>query len=250
MVQPWPLQIIFDNVILDKPPASLLVQLAGPFWQFISQRLLEVMVGVLLAVAILNGIGLYVQNVRSTRLTQKIVHKLRVRLFSHILDLPLAYFNQVGAGEIVSRVTTDTADIKALIEGGVILVCRSIPTFVGILAIMLWVDVTFGILTLLLVPFLALSTLFFGRKVKQASRRQRRYESQVATVAELATRTQRCLKLLGLQDQEVERLGEKCSSSRKAAVEAGSWQGFYTAAINMALAVGSALLVLIGVFRI
>ncbi len=250
MVQPWPLQIIFDNIILGKPPGKLLVRISGPFWPTISKNLLTISIVVLIAVALLNGIALYLQNIRSTRLIQKVVHRLRVSLFSHVMELPVAYFNKVGAGEIVSRITTDTADTKPLLEGGIILVCRSIPTFVGIFLIMMSMDLPFALLTLVLAPFLAWSTYFFGQRVKRASRMQRRHESQLANVTELAVRTQRCLKLLGLQDQEVQRLADKCLQSRRAAVEAGSWQGFYTAATTVALTAGTALMVLVGVFRI
>jgi len=250
MVQPWPLQIIFDNVILGKPPGKLLVRISGPFWPTISKNLLTISIVVLLAVALLNGLALYVQNIRSTRLIQKVVHRLRVSLFSHVMELPVAYFNKVGAGEIVSRITTDTADTKPLLEGGIILVCRSIPTFVGIFLIMMSMDLPFALLTLALAPFLAWSTYFFGQRVKRASRMQRRHESQLADVTALAVRTQRCLKLLGLQDQEVQRLADRCLQSRRAAVEAGSWQGFYTAATTVALTAGTALMVLVGVFRI
>jgi ATP-binding cassette subfamily B protein len=250
MVQPWPLQVIFDNVILDKPPSTLLIRLTGPLREIVFQNLLAIMVFLLLAVALLNGVALYVQNIRSTRLIQRVVHRLRVRLFAHIIGLPVAYFDKVGAGEIVSRVVSDTANVQSAVEGGIILVFRSIPTFLGIFVIMLWVDLPFALLTLLLLPFVGFGTLFFGRKVKSASRAKRRYDAQVATVAELATRTHRSLKLLGLKEQEVQRLEEKGLASREAAVEAGFWQGFYTSSTNVALTAGTALMVLIGVFRI
>ena len=250
MVQPWPLQIIFDNVILDKPPSPLLTRLAGPLWDLLSQNLLPIMVFLLVAAALLNGAALYLQNLRLTQLIQRVVHRLRVRLFAHIIGLPVSYFDKVGAGEIVSRVISDTANVQSALEGGVILVFRSIPTFLGIFAIMLWVDLPFALLTLLLLPFVGLATLFFGRKVKSASRAKRKYDTQVATVAELATRTHRSLKLLGLKEQEVERLEQKGLASRQAAVEAGSWQGFYTSSTNVTLAAGTALMVLIGVLRI
>lgn len=250
MVQPWPLQIIFDNVILDKPPSPLLTRLAGSLWDLVSEDLLPIMVFLLVVAALLNGVAMYVQNIRLTQLIQRVVHQLRVRLFAHIIGLPVSYFDKVGAGEIVSRVVSDTANVQSALEGGVILVFRSIPTFLGIFVIMLWVDLPFALLTLLLLPFVGLGTLFFGRKVKSASRAKRRYDAQVATVAELATRTHRSLKLLGLKEQEVERLEEKGLASRQAAVEAGSWQGFYTSSTNVALAAGTALMVLIGVFRI
>lgn len=69
-------------------------------------------------------------------------------------------------------------------------------------------------------------------------------------MAELAIRTHRSPKPLGLKEQEVQRLEEKGLASRRAAVEAGSWQGFSTSSTNVALAAETALMVLIGVFRI
>ena len=250
MAQPWPLQIIFDNVILNMSPSPLLVRLSGPLWDVIAGNLLSIMVALLIALALLNGTVLYLQNIRLIHLIHRVVHKLRVRLFSHIIDLPVAYFDKVGAGEIVSRVVSDTSNVQSALEGGIILVFRSIPTFLGIFVIMLWVDLPFALLTLLLLPVVGLGTFYFGRKVKSASREKRRYDAQVATVAELATRTHRSLKLLGLKEQEVRRLEEKGLASREAAVEAGSWQGFFTSSTNVALTAGTALMVLVGVFRI
>ena len=250
MAQPWPLQIIFDNVILNMSSSPLLVRLSGPLWDVIAGNLLSIMVALLIALALLNGTVLYLQNIRLIHLIHRVVHKLRVRLFSHIIDLPVAYFDKVGAGEIVSRVVSDTSNVQSALEGGIILVFRSIPTFLGIFVIMLWVDLPFALLTLLLLPVVGLGTFYFGRKVKSASREKRRYDAQVATVAELATRTHRSLKLLGLKEQEVRRLEEKGLASREAAVEAGSWQGFFTSSTNVALTAGTALMVLVGVFRI
>ncbi|MEJ2428233.1 MAG: ABC transporter transmembrane domain-containing protein [Deltaproteobacteria bacterium] len=116
MVQPWPLQVIFDNVILHEPPSPLLAGLASPWWDVVSGNLLPLMVFLLMAVALLNGAALYLQNAYLTRLIQRVVHRLRVRLFSHIIDLPVSYFDKVGAGEIVSRVVSDTANVQSALE--------------------------------------------------------------------------------------------------------------------------------------
>ena len=250
IVEPWPLQIIFDNVILDQPAAGILARALGPLWEGLSRNLLGVMVSVLVCVALINAGALYVQNVALARLTQRVVNKLRVRLFSHILDLPVAYFHRVGSGEIVSRITSDTSDIQALVEGGTVLAFRSLPTIIGISAIMLWIDYRFALLGLAVAPLLGWSTLFFGRKVKQASRHQRSHESEIAAVAEVAARTQKCLKILGIKEQEVQRLSFVCACSEDAGVEAGAWQGGYTAITHSILSIGIALVVLMGARRI
>ncbi len=250
ILEPWPLQIIFDNVILNEPVSGRLVGALGAVWEDVGRHLLGVMVSALMAIALLNAAALYAQNVAVSRLSQRVVNKLRIRLFSHILDLPVAYFNRVGSGEIVSRITSDTADLQALVEGGTVLAFRSLPTIIGISAIMLWIDYRFALLGLAVTPLLAWSTLFFGKKVKQASRQQRSHETEVATVAEVAARTQKCLKILGIKEQEVQRLSFVCACSEEAGVEAGAWQGGYTAATHSILSVGIALVVLLGVRRI
>lgn len=250
MIEPWPLQVVFDNVILGKPPMEWMVRALGPLWDTISQHLLMVMVVLLMATALVNAGALYSQNLTLSRLTQRVVNKLRVRLFSHVLDLPVTYFQQVGAGEIVSRITSDTADIQSLVEGGTVLLFRSLPTILGISLIMLWIDYRFALLGLAVIPFLTWSTFYFGKRVKQASSHQRGHETEVATVAEVAAKTQKCLKILGIKDQEVQRLSFVCACSEEAGVEAGAWQGGYTAVTHSILSVGIALVVLLGAYRI
>jgi hypothetical protein len=55
MTEPWPLQVIFDNVILGRPPAEAMVRSIGPTWESVSQHLLVVMVSVLMVVALVNA---------------------------------------------------------------------------------------------------------------------------------------------------------------------------------------------------
>jgi len=250
MLQPWPLQVIFDNVILSKPVPVLLKTLAGPLWKIVSENLLVSMISALVIVAVANGAAIYIHNITYTKLSQRTVQKLRLKLFSHILSLPIGYSYETGAGEIIERVTTDTEDSQKFIEGGSTLVFRSIPTFLGIIAIMFWMEWVLACVTLFLAPILVRATYFFGIRVKQATRDKRRHETEVTTVAEVAQRSHKWLKILGLEPREIQRMEEKTDLSREAGVEAGSWQGFYTSTTNVVLAIGTAALILLGVWRI
>lgn len=250
MLQPWPLQVIFDNVILDKPPSNALKTLTGPFWKPVSENLLYTMIAALIVVAVANGVALYIHNITYTKLSQRTVQKLRLRLFAHVLSLPISHSYEMGAGEIIERVTTDTEDSKKLIEGGSTLLFRSIPTFIGIIAIMFWVEWVLACVTLLLAPVLVWATYFFGTRVKRATRAKRRHETEVTAVAQVARRSHKWLKILGLEPREIQLMEQKTDLSREAGVEAGSWQGFYTSTTNLVLAVGTAVLILLGVWRI
>ncbi len=64
----------------------------GGSWQAVSDYLLIIMVNGLIFIALLNGICLYLQNITMIKLLQVVVQKLRIKLFAHILDLPITHF--------------------------------------------------------------------------------------------------------------------------------------------------------------
>ncbi len=250
MLQPWPLQVIFDNVILSKPVPESVRQIAGSSWQLIADHLLPLMIGALIVVALMNGIGLYLQNIILTKVCQVVVQKLRIRLFAHVLELPVSHFFKTEPGEVIERVTTDADDTQKLVEGYSVLIWRSIPTFIGIGVIMLIVDWRLALVTLCIAPILVWATYFFGIRIKRVARQRRKHEADISSLTETATKTHKWIKLLGLEETEIERMEQASLLSRSAAVKTGSWQGYYTSLTNIVLAVGSAVLVLAGVVSI
>ncbi len=250
LISPWPLQIIFDHVILDKPVSENVKNMFGSSWQEISEYLLIIMVIALILIALLNGICLYLQNVTMIKLSQIVVQKLRVRLFAHILELPVTHFYRTEPGEVIERITTDADDTKKMVEGISVLVCRSVPTFIGIATVMFWVDWQLAFVTLSIAPILVWATYFFGVRIKRITRERRRYETDISSLTEVATKTHKWIKLLDLEENEIEKMEETSRLSKTAAVEVGSLQGYYSSLTNIVLAVGSAVLILFGVMSI
>lgn len=250
MLQPWPLQAIFDYVILAKPIPEGLQQLLGIFCHVTTDSLLTVMIATLISVSLLNGFGLYLQNITLTKVCQVVVQKLRVRLFSHILNLPITHFFHTEPGETIEHITTDTDDTQKLVEGYSVLAFRSVPTFVGIALIMVFVDWQLALVTMCIAPALVWATYYFGVRIKKTTRARRIYETDISSITEVATKTHKWIKLLGLEDNETNRMEKASLLSRGAAVEAGSWQGYYTSFTNVILALGSAGLILFGVISI
>ncbi len=216
LLQPWPLQVIFDYVILDKSVPEITKNLLGPYWEGVAQHLLVIMVIALITIAILNGIGLYLQNITLTKISQAVVQKLRIRLFAHILHLPITHFHQTEPGEIIERITTDADDTQKLVEGVSVLACRSVPTFIGIAAIMFWVDWQLALYTLGVAPILVWATYFFGVRIKSVTRKRRMHEADISSLTEVATKTHKWIKLLGLEENEIERMEKASSLSRVA----------------------------------
>lgn len=250
MLQPWPLQVIFDYIILGKPVPTQVVNLMGSTWSLIAEHLLALMVTALICAALLNGIGLYLQNLNLTKVCQIVVHKLRIRLFAHVLELPVSHFFQTEPGEVIERITTDADDTQKLVEGYSVLVWRSLPTVIGIGVIMVVVDWRLALVTLCIAPVLVWATYFFGMRIKRVTRQRRKHEADISSITEIATKTHKWIKLLGLEENEIERMEQASLLSRSAAIKTGSWQGYFTSLTDIILAIGSAVLVLAGVISI
>ena len=250
MIQPWPLKIVFDHIILDTPVPDAYINTAGALWEFISRHLLVIMAISIVVFAVLNGASLYLQNIILTKLSQIVVQKLRLRLFAHVLDLPVTHFHTTEPGEIIERITTDTDNTQKVVEGVSVLVCRSGPTIIGITVIMFLVNWQLALLTLGIAPILAWATYFFGVRIKSITRQKRQHESDVASLTEVATKTHKWIKLLEMEQDEVRRMEEKSGLSREAAIEAGSLQGFFVSMTNVVLAAGTATLLFFGVMSI
>jgi ATP-binding cassette subfamily B protein len=201
IASPWPLKIIFDSLVPDVPLSRFAKRLIPPAWAVDKTTLLTTVIIALALMALLEGVFLLVQNYAVTTLYQKVTLKLRLRLFSHLLELPMIFYQKIKPGEIISRLSTDTVNIQHLVEATIILAARSAPTILGISVVMFWVDWQFALVALSVMPALTLLTHFFSNRIRQASRRQRQKESDITNIAESAVHTYRCVSLLGLQEK-------------------------------------------------
>jgi len=250
IASPWPLKVIFDTLVPGVKLSGFAKHLIPTALALSRTRLLVTLIIALALMALLEGVFLWVQNYAVTSLYQRVTLELRLKLFAQLLELPMIFYQKTKPGEIISRISTDTVNIQPLVEAVIILAGRSAPTILGISLVMFWVDWQFAAVALSVMPALTFLTYFFSNRIRQATRKQRQKESDVTNIAESAVHTYRCVSLLGLQAKELKRLAKKGSESMSAALRAGVWQGWYTSTANVLLSLGTAILILIGVYRI
>ena len=132
-----------------------------------------------LALAILQLIGIYLigcvatycQSAAMVRLAQRGVNRLRGELFDKLQSLPLSYFDKHPHGELMSRFTNDADNVQLALEQSVVSMCSSCLMFVGLVAMMLFINWKLFIVTALI---LVLTMTLF----KKLGGRSRRYYQQ------------------------------------------------------------------------
>ncbi|MBZ8135393.1 ABC transporter transmembrane domain-containing protein [Afifella sp. IM 167] len=105
-----------------------------------------------------------------TTLGERIVADLRAALFSHMMRLSAAFYDSARSGEILSRLTADTTQIRAAISFSASVALRNMMMFLGSVVMMVVTSPRLSALVLVAIPFIVVPILWFGKRVRQRSR--------------------------------------------------------------------------------
>ena len=101
---------------------------------------------------------------------QRIMHDLRLQIFSHIQTLHVGYFDKNPVGRIITRITSDVDVLNELFTAGVVSIFGDIFVLTGIVGAMLWLDWKLALVCFSVLPLLALTTAVFKVKVRGSFR--------------------------------------------------------------------------------
>ncbi|GAA4657449.1 ABC transporter transmembrane domain-containing protein [Bartonella pachyuromydis] len=99
-------------------------------------------------------------------LGERIVADLRRDVFVHIMKLSPAFFDKSHSGELVSRLLTDTTQIKLAVGSTASTALRHLIVVIGAIVMMVITNAKLSALVLLAIPFVAIPLVIFGRKVR------------------------------------------------------------------------------------
>jgi len=103
-------------------------------------------------------------------LGERVVADLRSEVFSHLLTLSPAFFEQQRTGEVISRLTADSALLEQVVGTSVSLAARNLLMGLGSLIMLALTSLKLTLLVLLMVPVVIAPIALFGRRVRRLSR--------------------------------------------------------------------------------
>ncbi|MBI2711287.1 MAG: ABC transporter ATP-binding protein [Bdellovibrio sp.] len=101
-------------------------------------------------------------------LGQRVAQDLRVELFSHLQRLPVAIFDRVPSGRLLTRVTNDIGSLNEMFSAGFVSIVSNGLLVLGILIWMLVLDVKLGLIAASVFPILAWLSVYFSRQLREA----------------------------------------------------------------------------------
>jgi ATP-binding cassette, subfamily B, bacterial len=101
---------------------------------------------------------------------ERIVADIRRDVFSHLISLSPAFFDTARSGELISRLTADTTQIKSAAGASVSIALRNLLLFIGAVTMMVITSPRLSGFVLLAIPLIVLPLVAFGRWVRRLSR--------------------------------------------------------------------------------
>jgi ATP-binding cassette subfamily B protein len=142
-----------------------------------------------------------------TSLGERIVADLRAHLFSHLTVLDAAFYDTAKTGELVSRLTADTTQIKAAFGSSASVALRNLFMFVGAITMMVVSSAKLSGLVLGAIPLIVLPLVAAGRSVRRRSRAAQDAVADATAYASEHLGAMRTMQAFGAQRMAANRFG-------------------------------------------
>lgn len=147
----------------------------------------------------------YILSVLMIRLSQKLVWRMREDVFNKLVDLPVGYFDQHQAGDIISRISYDIDTVNTSLSTDLVQICTSVITVAGSLIMMIVISPRLVLVMLVTIPLSLLYTRYMAKKVRPLFRRRSAKLGQLNGFVEEMVSGQKTIKAYAAEDAIMDR---------------------------------------------
>ena len=175
-------------------------------------RLVQVFI---LAIFFVRGVAGFVGNYAIGWVGNKVVMDLRDEMFRKLLSLPTRYYDDHATGNLISKLTFDVMQVTAAATSVVTIVIRDSLIIVGLLGWLFYLNWKLTLLSLLMVPVIALIINTINGRLRNASRDSQRAMGDITQVIEESVTAHKVVKLFGGQQYESGRFSDQANWVRR-----------------------------------
>lgn len=230
ILRPWPLKFVFDTILKGGTGAMLpLVALA------------------ILLIAVFDGLFEYGQNYFMTTVGQKTVSAIRRDLFSHIQRLSRSFHDARQSGDLLIRLTGDINLLRDLMIDSVIFVIDRMLLIIVMVSVMFWMDWQLTLIALAIIPALSLLVFKLSGQIRNAAKKQRRRESEIAGILSEKISAIRVVQAYAREAYEDERFSTRNTASLNAGLKTTRLETKLGRLVEIILAIGACGVIWLGV---
>ena len=245
LLEPWPLKIVLDNLLQHRALPGWMAPAAAWIGGG-SLAILNVAVAAVAAIAVAGALSWYLNTWLTATVGQRVMHDLRRTLYHHIHRLSLAEHDEKRTGDPIGRVTNDIESVQDFVTSALLGIVTNVLTLAGIVAVMLYLNWRFTLISLSVAPVLFLVVYAFTRRIKSASRDVRKKESELVSMVAEVFSSIRVVKAFAREDYEEQRFERQSLENVETALRARNIKMLLSPAVEIIVATGTCLMLWYG----
>ena len=249
LAEPWPLKVVFDNVLSGMPLETHI----GPLDRLLADDRTAILVAATVAVltlAVLRSIFYYYQSYLTSLAGQEVVTQLRRRLFAHVQRLPQSFHARSSTGDLLTRLTGDILMLRELLIASLLALVTESVVVVGYIVVMFLVDWRLAAVAVVGVPVIFASVTVYSERMRVATRKQRRREGELAGRLHEVLAGIHIVQLFGREDEEDERLRSLNKRSTRSGMKATRLEAKLSRTVELSVALTTAAVLWFGTTQV
>ena len=202
LAAPWPLKIIIDIVVGAHRQPHWINWLLTSVGADSRPHIAEAAGIATVLIAVVTGTAMYTVSYFTETLSQSIGNDLRVRLYSHLQKLSLAYYDNTRVGTILSTLTSDVQTIQSFASVATLNMLTNSLTVVGMIVVMLLCRWDFTLIALAVTPLLAIFVLRVNKAIRTAVKEVRTHQSDLVATLQEGLQSIQVVQAFGREDHQ------------------------------------------------
>ena len=248
VIEPIPIAWLIDFLGGKKPN---LREMGGP--ALLSSERFETILVLTLAVVLIAAINSAADSLTEicmARGGRSLGYSIRTAMYAHLQRLPLAYHDSKRTGDVLTRVTGDVLVVEEFIVKSVSNIAGSLMVLVGSFTLLMFQSWRVALVSLVVVPVLAVVSRNFSLRIKKASKEQRGKEGELASTAQEMLTSIRLVQSYGRGSVDLHRFSDQTAKSMHASVNASNIQAQFSFVIALVEALAISAVVWLGVWLV
>ena len=182
--------------------ASLVPELHAPAANDTARWLL--IIGVIPAIMLLRNTLAYLSIYLTNWSAMRAIADIRTKLFSHLQNLSLGFFNRASTGDLIARITNDTQVLYSIVGSSFASMVKDPVTILCLLGYQLATQPTLTLISVVVFPVCIVPIVIYGRKVRKSARAVQEHNAELTNLMHESFTGNRVIKAYNLEATVIE----------------------------------------------
>ncbi|WP_299686545.1 lipid A ABC transporter ATP-binding protein/permease MsbA [uncultured Vibrio sp.] len=203
------------NAASDTYMISLLKPLLDEGFGSAESDFLRTLPLIIFAMMFIRGVSGFVSTYCLSWVSGNVVMKIRRKIFSHFMHMPVSFFDKEQTGALLSRITYDSEQVSAATSKALVSIVREGASIIGLLTLMFWNSWQLSLVLFVVAPVVAWAITIVSKRFRKISKNMQTSMGRVASSSEQMLKGHKVVLTYGGQELEKHRFDKVSNQMRQ-----------------------------------